>query len=756
MWHRLLYEVYDVTSATDNNIRFPVSFHIIHYYFSLSTMAALDPSSFECPLCLKLLWDPTTSPCGHSFCKRCVYEMVEAAEASAASETDTTATAETTINRCLRCPLCRKVIQANQWQPSSSISLGRLLQAVFPAEYRARAAEDGAMPPLKARFALNTIPLFVLDPILPGQRLSLHIFEMRYRRLIHRAMMNEPRAFGMVGVGGYAQPGGQRQEQTAGTLVHIISCRELPDGRFHVLIQGNSVFRIAYRRRHRDGYDEAVLHKHALISDDSHTNDSRETGATSTDTQQNEHEADQELFYKVRETYLHWEHCVIHNRWERYKNQLRDARALLGDLPNGDGNISSDNANKLALWIAAAINPLPALGLVREIRPAVLNAKASSERLNIVFEAMSESLQIVERPAGRWNLGTWTSRDRKVVVWSIVGLIVWWFFQDFIRDNIVAMGVLANAAGPEVPSFVLHNGRTVPLVGLGCASGVRQAHIISALEIGYRFFDTAQSYHWGYHEDEVGKALRHVPLDDSDPVFVQTKIHPEDLGYNATLQAVNVSLKRLGVPFIDSVLIHKPRCWPGACQRDPEGSWQDSWRALEELVDAGVIGAIGICDVDDRLLDELLKQRIKPHIIQNWMDPFRQQTHIRDRCQQEGILFQGYSTLGTQWVHHRGYDINPVLNSPVLLGIAEKYGVGVAQVVINWAAQVHGVSVLPASTNADDKRPISVALILLCQVRMYRQLTHSMVKFQARPRRAPTKCLSFLKIVVTGRLNRTG
>eukprot|EP00980_Cylindrotheca_fusiformis_P006198 scaffold1327_cov124-Cylindrotheca_fusiformis.AAC.2 len=172
----------------------------------------------------------------------------------------------------------------------------------------------------------------------------------------------------------------------------------------------------------------------------------------------------------------------------------------------------------------------------------------------------------------------------------------------------------------EFPTATLHNGIQIPLIGLGCASGVRYRHVKSALQLGYQFLDTAQAYQWGYHEDEVGKALNEfLQTTDQDTganVFLQTKIHPEDLGYEATTKAVHKSLERLH-GHVDSVLIHKPRCWEGACTRTPEGTWQDSWRALEDLYDQGLIRAIGICDVDERLLQQLLRQRIKPHIIQS-------------------------------------------------------------------------------------------------------------------------------------------
>ena len=183
---------------------------------------------------------------------------------------------------------------------------------------------------------------------------------------------------------------------------------------------------------------------------------------------------------------------------------------------------------------------------------------------------------------------------------------------------------LSHQEGEDVPSSKLHNGIEIPLIGLGCASGVRKIHVKSALDTGYRFLDTAQSYSWGYHEDEVGDALVDYLASSSSSssssndqtIFVQTKIHPQDLGYQATTRAVEKSLERLH-GHLDSVLIHKPRCWEGICKKKPEGTWQDSWRALEDLYDKGVIKAIGICDVDHQILDELLSQRIKPHIIQS-------------------------------------------------------------------------------------------------------------------------------------------
>ena len=270
-----------------------------------------------------------------------------------------------------------------------------------------------------------------------------------------------------------------------------------------------------------------------------------------------------------------------------------------------------------------------------------------------------------------------------------------------------------------IPTFTLSNNISIPLIGLGSASGVGYLHVKSAIEAGYRFVDTAQSASWGYREGEVGSAVYDSIMryedwkgdgDANEYVFVQTKIHPQDLGYQSTKDAIQLSLSRLKVTSLDSVLLHKPRCWEGVCTKEPEGTWEDSWRALEEAYETGLARSIGICDVDDRLLSQLLTKRIKPTIIQNWFDPFNQDKRLRERIvainkQQEEkglvedkILYQGYSTMGTQW-KMRGYETNPVLDNYILKNIAKKYDVSVPQILINWATR-QNVMVLPASTNS--------------------------------------------------------
>lgn len=105
------------------------------------------------------------------------------------------------------------------------------------------------------------------------------------------------------------------------------------------------------------------------------------------------------------------------------------------------------------------------------------------------------------------------------------------------------------------------------------------------------------------------------------------------------------------------------------------------------------------------IVELVLQKRIGPTIIQNWFDPFHQDKDLRLRIKvhneqhpENRILYQGYSSLGTQWHHFKGYDENSVLNHPRLQSIAKGHGATVPQVVIQWATR-HGVMVLPASRN---------------------------------------------------------
>jgi len=195
----------------------------------------------ECTLCLKLLFQPVTTPCGHSFCRPCLAQSLDHRN---------------------RCPLCRTVLLMHPQSLATSVTLNNLLIKVYPQQYAQRAAEEeaaaarlGGMCPLPGADGAAAgseegitalLPLFVMDVVLPGQQLSLNVFEPRYR-LMTRRVMSGNRRFGMVGI---TQ---DRELLPVATEVEILECQPLPDGRFYLEVIGRRRVRIL-STEDQDGY----------------------------------------------------------------------------------------------------------------------------------------------------------------------------------------------------------------------------------------------------------------------------------------------------------------------------------------------------------------------------------------------------------------------------------------------------------------------------------------------------------------------
>lgn len=249
--------------------------------------------------------------------------------------------------------------------------------------------------------------------------------------------------------------------------------------------------------------------------------------------------------------------------------------------------------------------------------------------------------------------------------------------------------------GAPSADVALSNGVRMPTVGFGCAGQVPRGPLGEAISLGYRLFDTSQAVEW-YRESELGAAINASNANRSE-VFLTSKLHPRDLGEQSTLRAFPSSLRNLHTSYLDAFLLHYPRCFGSLCgPLPPEGTWRDAWRALETLYERGEVRAIGVSNFGTQELGELLSiARVRPHVVQSWMDPLHQERPLRELCATHGVLFQAYSTLGTQWAG-RGIRINPVLKHPVLGRIAREIGRSTAQVALRWAVQ-HGVAVIPRS-----------------------------------------------------------
>lgn len=272
-----------------------------------------------------------------------------------------------------------------------------------------------------------------------------------------------------------------------------------------------------------------------------------------------------------------------------------------------------------------------------------------------------------------------------------------------MRYALCALFLLASAAAAAAMecgdgNVTLSNGLLMPRIGFGCAGHASAAQVETALRAGVRLLDTAQAREW-YDEDAVVAGLAASGV-ARGAVVVVTKLHPRDHGSLTAALRIRESAAKFGGT-VDVFLQHYPTCWDGLCggsgwREEVEGDWRDSWRAMEAAYDAGLVGAIGVSNFGARDLDALLKfARVRPHVLQTWMDPFHSERALRKVCAREGVAFMAYSTLGTQWRRAA----NPVLRSETLRSIGKKYGAGPAAVAIAWAS-LRGAVVLPRSSSA--------------------------------------------------------
>lgn len=233
----------------------------------------------------------------------------------------------------------------------------------------------------------------------------------------------------------------------------------------------------------------------------------------------------------------------------------------------------------------------------------------------------------------------------------------------------------------EGPHFVLANNTIVPATGFGTYKITEPSEVYTsvstALELGYRMIDTASFYG---NEESISHALK----DSSIPrelIFITSKIWNDQQGYVNTISAFEESLARLGVEYLDMVLIH----WP------VETTLADTWRALEDLYLSGRIKVIGVCNFEIEHLEALAKTaRITPLVNQIELHPRFQREELVIFCQQRGIQIEAWASL------MRGV----VGDIPELVEMAQRYEKTPAQVALQWAHQ-KGYIVLPKSTNPD-------------------------------------------------------
>lgn len=256
-------------------------------------------------------------------------------------------------------------------------------------------------------------------------------------------------------------------------------------------------------------------------------------------------------------------------------------------------------------------------------------------------------------------------------------------------------------------TIALGGGGQMPVIGFGTLIADPATTVSAtrdAIEAGYRHFDCAERYR---NEREVGGALKAGLAAGGiarEAIFVTTKLwnsnhRPERVG-----RAVEGSLERLGLDYLDLYLVHTPFAFQAGDEQDPrdadgnvlydEGvTLLDTWRAMEELVDSGRCRAIGLSDITLSDLQPLYESaRIKPAAIQVEAHPYLPESELLAYCNQKGIVFTAFAPLG--------HGIRPgPLEDPVIGRIAARVNKTPAQVLLAWAVQ-RGTAVLTTPKTA--------------------------------------------------------
>lgn len=236
-------------------------------------------------------------------------------------------------------------------------------------------------------------------------------------------------------------------------------------------------------------------------------------------------------------------------------------------------------------------------------------------------------------------------------------------------------------------TYQLANGTKIPVIGFGTwqsADGDEAYHaVLDALNAGYRHIDTAAAYG---NEDSVGKAIKDSGV-DRDELFVTTKLWNADHGYDATKKALETSLAKLGLDYVNLYLIHWAN--PVAFRDNWEEMNAGSWRAMEEAYDAGKTKAIGVSNFRPKHLDALLKTaKVTPMVNQLFINPSDLEPEVVAYNDAHHILTEAYSPFGT----------GKLVKNEGITAIAEKYGKSVPQLILRWQLQ-HGFLPLPKSVH---------------------------------------------------------
>lgn len=243
-------------------------------------------------------------------------------------------------------------------------------------------------------------------------------------------------------------------------------------------------------------------------------------------------------------------------------------------------------------------------------------------------------------------------------------------------------------------TFKLNNEVNIPKLGLGTwliPDDKASEAVVNALNIGYRHIDTAQAYR---NERGVGEGIRQSGIARED-IFLTTKLAAESKSYEDAKARIDKSLQKLGLDYIDLMIIHSPQPWTEfrEGQHFFEGNLE-AWRALEEAYKAGKLRAIGVSNFEEVDLDNILNNcTVKPMVNQILAHISNIPFDLIEYTKSKDILVEAYSPIAH----------GAILQNEKIKAIAQKYKATVAQLSIRYCLQL-GMVALPKTANPDHMR----------------------------------------------------
>jgi diketogulonate reductase-like aldo/keto reductase len=239
-------------------------------------------------------------------------------------------------------------------------------------------------------------------------------------------------------------------------------------------------------------------------------------------------------------------------------------------------------------------------------------------------------------------------------------------------------------------TYMLSNGVKIPKLGLGTwfiedANAAKA--VCDTVKIGYRHFDSAQAYG---NEHGVGEGIRSCGVPRKE-LFVTTKLAAEIKNYREAAEAIDGSLKTMGMDYIDMMLIHSPQPWKEYRNGDYAEGNQEAWRALEDAYKAGKLRVIGVSNYEKKDIDNILSGcSIAPMVNQLLVHVSNTPFVLMEYSESKGMLVEAYSPIAH----------GEVLNNGTIVAIAKRYGVSVPQLCIRYDLQL-GTLPLPKTVNPE-------------------------------------------------------